>query len=100
MEKMNQNAFVKNFKWPVMAVVALTLLSLNAFGGPAVLDTAINPDNGHVYYLLDKSDWTSAENAAVALGGHLATIRNTAEDNWIWNRWGNGANRNLWIGLH
>jgi hypothetical protein len=65
---------------------------------PTVLDSAVNPANGHTYYLLSLSDWTNAENAAIALGGHLATIRNLAENNWVWDRW--GTNRTLWIGLN
>jgi hypothetical protein len=74
------------------------LLATAAFAGPGVLDTGVNPANGHVYYLLDNSDWTDAETAAIGLGGHLATIRNLQENNWIWNRW--GTNRNLWIGYY
>jgi len=40
----------------------------------------VNPANGHVYYLLSQNTWSNAEAEAVALGGHLATIRNAAED--------------------
>lgn len=47
---------------------------------------------------LESSNWTNAENAAIGLGGHLATIDDLSENNWIWNRW--GTNRSLWIGLH
>jgi hypothetical protein len=62
-------------------------------GGPMV-----NPGNGHVYYLLSQNTWSNAEAEAVSLGGHLATIRNAAEDSWVYStfcRYG-GA---LWIGL-
>ena len=85
----------------LLIIVAAAINALNhvaAWGGPAVIDTAINPGNGHVYYLLASSDWTDAENAAEALNGHLATIRNQDENDWIWNRW--GTNRSLWIGFH
>lgn len=75
-----------------------TLLATTALGLPAVLDSGVNAANGHVYYLLEASDWTDAEAAANGLGGHLATIRSLAENNWIWNRW--GTNRNLWIGYY
>jgi hypothetical protein len=81
------------------AAVALGgLFPAAVFGAPTVLDSAINPANGHTYYLLSNSDWTDAEAAAVAMGGHLATIRSLAENNWIWDRW--GTNRELWIGYY
>jgi len=80
------------------AAVALGgLFPAAVLGAPTVLDSAINPANGHTYYLLSNSDWTDAEAAAVAMGGHLATIRSLAENNWISDRW--GTNRELWIGL-
>jgi hypothetical protein len=43
-----------------------------------------NPSNGH-YYLLTSSamSWPSAEAYAVSLGGHVATVRNAAENQWI-----------------
>ena len=84
----------------LLTVVILlpALLCLNSLGSPAVLDSVINPANGHTYYLLDNSDWISAEDAAVGLGGHLATINDLAENNWVWDRW--GTNRSLWIGLY
>src|ERR1019366_2450080 len=97
--QMNTSSLSKNCKYFLAVVCAVCSLAPAAvFGDPAVLDTAINPANGHTYYLLASSDWTNAENTAVSLGGHLATIRSLAENNWVWNRW--GTNRNLWIGLH
>ncbi len=62
-----------------------------------VVDTATNPANGHVYYLLEISTWTAAQSAAVAMGGNLVTINDLAENNWVWDLW--GTNRFLWIGL-
>jgi hypothetical protein len=96
---MNSSLLIRKLK--LLLAAAATIFSLFnsvVLGGPVVLDTAINPANGHTYYLLDSSDWTNAENAAVGLGGHLATINDLAENNWIWDRW--GTNRNLWIGLY
>ena len=40
-----------------------TLLATTALGLPAVLDSGVNAANGHVYYLLEASDWTDAEAA-------------------------------------
>jgi hypothetical protein len=61
-----------------------------------------NPDNGHDYFLLEASSWTDAEAAAVVLGGHLATIRNQAEQDWVYSTFAayGGLNRSLWIGLN
>ena len=81
-----------------LTLASCACLHFTALGAPTVLDTAINPANGHTYYLLSNSDWTNAENAAVALGGHLVTVRNLAENNWILNRW--GTIRSIWIGLY
>jgi hypothetical protein len=53
---------------------------------------------GHKYYWLSRNTWSNAEAEAVSLGGHLATIRNPAEDSWVYStfcKYG-GA---LWIGL-
>jgi hypothetical protein len=54
---------------------------------------------GHYYYLLSPSDWNDAEAAAVGLGGHLVTINDAPENNWILQTFGPGANW-LWLGLN
>lgn len=66
-----------------------------------------NPANGHVYYLLDRSIWTDAEAKAVSLGGHLATINDAAEDNFVYDTFTPIAkslsglvNPGLWIGFN
>ncbi len=58
----------------------------------------MNPANNYNYFLLSSSTWTDAESEAVALGGHLATVNNLTENNWISTLW--GTNRDLWIGLN
>lgn len=71
--------------------------SSNVIAGPIV-----NPANGHAYFLLAPSKWTEAEAEAVKLGGHLATIRNQSENDWIYANFSQfgGTNRALWIGLN
>lgn len=61
-----------------------------------------NAANGRLYALLSPATWTWSEQAAVALGGHLVTIRNQAEQEWVFNTFGGfgGLNRYLWIGLN
>jgi hypothetical protein len=65
-----------------------------------------NPANGHIYYLLSSATWTASEEKAAALGGHLVTVNDEAENNWVYDRFesllpgfdeGGGA---LWIGLY
>lgn len=79
--------------------LALLLCMLTPEVRAGVLEgPVVNPANGHSYYLLDNSNWTDAEAQAVALGGHLATINDQAENDWLLNLWGSG--RNLWLGLN
>jgi hypothetical protein len=61
-----------------------------------------NAANGHFYALLSPATWTWSERAAVALGGHLTSIANNAEQDWVYNSFGTyqGTNRLLWIGLN
>ncbi|HKW29549.1 MAG TPA: C-type lectin domain-containing protein [Verrucomicrobiae bacterium] len=51
--------------------------------------------------LLDRATWKESEAEAVALGGHLATIRNQTEEDWIFREFGSygGKQHLLWIGL-
>ncbi len=78
------------------------LLVPSAIHAAILTGPVANAVNGHVYYLLTDTNWTDSERQAVALGGHLATIRNAAEENWVYtnfNYYGNVV-RNLWIGLY
>jgi hypothetical protein len=83
----------RSFK-PLLEVLEdRTLLSIAA--GPIV-----NPANGHTYYLLTQSRWTAAEAEAISLGGHLATINEVAEDNWVFDTFNRPGQYGLWIGLN
>lgn len=57
---------------------------------------------GHTYHLLSNSNWTSAQSAAVGLGGHLVTINDAAENAFVYDTFSafGGQGRNLWIGLN
>jgi subtilisin-like proprotein convertase family protein len=71
--------------------------------GVTVLEGPIfSPVNGHAYYLLGTNTWTGSEAWATNLGGHLATIRNAKEQNWVFNTFSGygGVARSLWIGLY
>jgi len=61
-----------------------------------------SPVNGHTYYLLSAASWTTSETAAVGLGGHLATDRSQAENDWLFSTFAGYATNSttdLWIGL-
>lgn len=83
----------------IAAIFSLVLMSGVSVGrsAPSVINTAYNPATGHNYLLLSPSDWLSAESAAISLGGHLITINNQAENDWVFNQWGH--TRSLLLGL-
>ncbi len=86
----------------IYAILTMTVLGLvqsshaSALSGP-ILDSA----NGHFYYLLASDTWSNSEAQAVALGGHLVTINDSAEETFVYNTFSayGGVNRTLWIGL-
>ena len=52
--------------------------------------------NGHSYYRSTGSmTWTAAKAACENMGGHLATVSNLAENNFLFNTWPSG-----WIGYY
>ncbi len=56
-----------------------------------------NPANGHFYKLTDSMNWLEAEAQAVQWGGHLATINDANENEWLVSTFG-GSSENFWIG--
>jgi hypothetical protein len=91
--------------WPtrrrVSAFAGLAaVIAAAVFVAPAGAAPFVNPANGHSYYLLDAtSSWAGAEAAAVALGGHLATDNDPAEDAWIRSTFFSQTDQ-VWIGLN
>ena len=75
--------------------------SPNAGTNPILAGPFTNVANGHFYYLLKSMTWTASEAVAVARGGHLVTINDAAENQWVVDTFAHygGANRPLWIGL-
>jgi hypothetical protein len=67
----------------------------------AILATRVNPATGHTYHLLTRSTWTAAESEAISLGGHLVTVNNAAEQEWLGGFLDLGIPifDSLWIGL-
>ena len=89
------------------AVRGLIIFFIFALAGSFAYATSIspeivNPANGHRFVLLQNNTWTSSEAEAQSLGGYLATIRNQADEDWVFSTFGNygGKKRLLWIGLN
>ncbi|MCX6879301.1 MAG: C-type lectin domain-containing protein [Verrucomicrobia bacterium] len=82
------------------------LALLPALAGPLaagiLTGPVINPGTGHSYYLLTQNTWSASEAEAVTLGGHLVTINDSAENDWVHNTFSlfGGSAKTLWIGLH
>ena len=76
-------------------------------GGPGTPHSRIiagpftNLANGHFYYLLASTTWSNSEALAVSYGGHLATVRDADENQWLVDTFAHygGVIRPLWIGL-
>jgi hypothetical protein len=90
-----------------MAAVAvafvLALTGVVAVPGPAVALVGgqlgqwhYNPATGHVYQQVNDLTWEEAEAYAVGVGGHLVTINDQAEDDWLEATF---TGENLWIGF-
>lgn len=86
----------------LVLVVLLTLFVLLLVIGPANGYEWIQcPINGHWYTTIDGFPWEEAESNAVALGGHLVTIRSAEENQWILTNVVQPAtSAPVWIGLY
>ncbi len=80
------------------AVVALVLVGVVQAQVPQWIQC---PLNGHYYALIPACTWAQAESFAGAFGGHLATVRNVAEHDWLAATFGATAapDTRFWIGL-
>jgi len=62
----------------------------------------LNRATGHYYYLLGQTNWTTSERWATNMGGHLVTINDANDQNWVFYTFAafGGTNCNLWIGYN
>lgn len=80
--------------------LAFVVLSLARPAAAAVVaGPIVNPANGHEYSLLQAATWADAEAEAIALGGHLVTIDDDAENDWVWETFQPHGGP-FWIGLN
>ncbi len=81
--------------------IVLTYIAGSALYAGVLTGPITNPDNRHTYYLLTEDTWQNSETQAVLLGGHLSTINDQAEQDWVFATFSSfgGTNRSLWIGL-
>lgn len=89
---------MKRYKILFFLSISLFMASRNTTSHATIITSPLEY-NGHQYYLLSNSNWLDAENEAQFMGGHLVTINNAAEQDWIFNSFG-GSNIALWIGLN
>ena len=62
------------------------------------IDWKLNPETGHLYTAVNCGTWTQCEAKAVELGGHLVTVNDEAEQNWIVANF--GLQTSFWIGMN
>ena len=79
----------------LMTSVIVGMIISNSVSAEVLLGPITYPANGHQYYQLNLSTWTAGEAEAVDLGGHLVTINDALENEWIRNTF---AGRK-WIGF-
>ncbi len=59
-----------------------------------------HPTTGHSYTLTGYGSWQDAENVALPLGGHLVTVDDAAENDWLSSTFANtGPRGEYWIGF-
>jgi hypothetical protein len=105
---------MKNWVTSFLAATALILGAVvpaaHASHAYSEYDWITNPANGHQYAItFDYNTWVGAEAEAAAVGGHLATVRNAAENTWLSTTFqgyyardyqGNSSASLVWIGLY
>lgn len=83
----------------LFGAVAL-LFSITRVCGAILTGPVTNSATGHTYYLLTENTWGASETEAAELGGHLVTIDDASENEWVFSTFGmfGGQPRCLWTG--
>ena len=86
-----------------MAPVVLSLATVPGARAAVLAGPLTNAANARTYYLLSANTWTASEAEAIGLGGHLVTINDAAENQWVLNTFfplTGVPYASLWIGLN
>lgn len=88
-------------KTKALAVALSLALGVASVDGGILTGPVTNAANGHAYYLLTSTSWSSAALEAQRLGGFLAVINDQAENDFVTTTFGTygGEGRHLWIGF-
>lgn len=84
-------------------LAVLMILGISFFCSGNLLASPIyNPDTGHWYDVTSYSTWHDAENYAVSNGGHLVTVNDQSEMDWLVQKFvvEPHYDYNYWIGLN
>jgi len=82
--------------------VVLCLLGVSdVLHAETVAGPFFNPANGHAYFMLGENSWSNSQAEAASLGGHLVTIADQAEEDWVYATFQPraGTSLYLWLGL-
>ena len=71
-------------------------------GNPSDYEWYYNPGNGHYYAEIDdrRINWDTARQFARSLGGYVASINDSEEDEWLYLLMCDIHPREIWIGLY
>ncbi len=61
----------------------LSIIFLVTITMPASAETYVWPQNGHTYVRVGPASWSTCEDAAVGMGGHLVTVNDAAENGML-----------------
>jgi len=81
----------------LMVAVAPALIPVASAQEPPPTGWQVNPATGHFYKQVDSMTWLETETYAISHGGHLVTINDQAEQDWLAATF---TQPNLWIGMN
>jgi hypothetical protein len=84
----------------ISITITILIFASTNLRGAILAGPFTNPSNAHLYFLLSTNVPQLAEAEAVSLGGHLVTINDASEQEWVFSKFGPlaGSHR-MWIGL-
>src|SRR5213078_763724 len=76
----NSGSLMKTLFWLMISggLCTSSVRAVTILAGPVY-----NPATTHSYFLLTSSSWTDAEAVAESMGGHLVTVNDAAENDWL-----------------